>query len=41
MLIQKEEFITRIYHAMEFYNLDADKGYKIYKMMQERLSRRR
>ena len=26
---------------MEFYNLDAAKGYKIYKMMQERLIRRR
>lgn len=26
---------------MEFYNLNAAKGYKIYKMMQERLIRRR
>lgn len=36
-----EREITDIYHAMEFYNLDAAKGYKIYKMMQERLIRRR
>lgn len=39
MEIERE--ITDIYHAMEFYNLDAAKGYKIYKMMQERLIRRR
>ena len=40
-LLQIEREITDIYHAMEFYNLDAAKGYKIYKMMQERLIRRR
>lgn len=33
--------ITDIYHAMEFYNLDASKGYKLYRMMHERLIRRR
>lgn len=40
-LLKIEREITDIYHAMEFYNLDAAKGYKIYKMMQERLIRRR
>lgn len=40
-LLEVEREITDIYHAMEFYNLDAAKGYKIYKMMQERLIRRR
>lgn len=40
-LLAIEREITDIYHAMEFYNLDAAKGYKIYKMMQERLIRRR
>ena len=40
-LLAVEREITDIYHAMEFYNLDAAKGYKIYKMMQERLIRRR
>ena len=40
-LLEIEREITDIYHAMEFYNLDAVKGYKIYKMMQERLVRRR
>ena len=40
-LLGIEREITDIYHAMEFYNLDAAKGYKIYKMMQERLIRRR
>lgn len=40
-LLEIEREITDIYHAMEFYNLDAAKGYKIYKMMQERLIRRR
>ncbi len=39
--LEIEREITDIYHAMEFYNLDAAKGYKIYKMMQERLIRRR
>lgn len=36
-----EREITDIYHAMEFYNLDAAKGYKMYRMMHERLIRRR
>ena len=40
-LLEIEREITDIYHAMEFYNLDAAKEYKIYKMMQERLIRRR
>lgn len=40
-LLEIEREITDIYHAMEFYNLNAAKGYKIYKMMQERLIRRR
>ena len=40
-LLEIEREITDVYHAMEFYNLDAAKGYKIYKMMQERLIRRR
>lgn len=40
-LLEIEREIIHIYHAMEFYNLDAAKGYKIYKMMQERLIRRR
>lgn len=40
-LLEIEREITDIYHAMEFYNLDEAKGYKIYKMMQERLIRRR
>lgn len=40
-LLEIEREITDIYHAIEFYNLDAAKGYKIYKMMQERLIRRR
>lgn len=39
--LEIEREITDIYHAMEFYNLDTAKGYKIYKMMQERLIRRR
>ena len=38
-----EEYENINYYVcpMEFYNLDAAKGYKIYKMMQERLIRRR
>lgn len=40
-LLEIEREITDLYHAMEFYNLDAAKGYKIYKMMQERLICRR
>lgn len=36
-----EREITDIYHAMEFYNLDAAKGYNLYRMMKERLVRRR
>ncbi len=40
-LLAIEREITDIYHAMEFYNLDAPKGHKLYKMMQERLHRRR
>ena len=40
-LLEIEREITDLYHVMEFYNLDAAKGYKIYKMMQERLIRRR
>ena len=39
--LEIEREITDVYHAIEFYNLDAAKGYKIYKMMQERLIRRR
>lgn len=40
-LLEIEREITDIYHAMGFYNLDVAKGYKIYKMMQERLIHRR
>lgn len=40
-LLEIEREITDVYHAIEFYNLDAAKGFKIYKMMQERLIRRR
>ena len=40
-LLEIEREITDIRHAMEFHNLDVDKGYKIYKIMQERLIRRR
>ena len=36
-----EREITDIYHAMEFYNLDAAKGYNMYRMMHEILIRRR
>lgn len=36
-----EREITDIYHAMEFYNLDAAKGYKLYRMMHEILIKRR
>ena len=36
-----EKEIVDIYHAMEFYDLSASKGYKIYKMMQKRLQHRR
>ena len=36
-----EREITDIYHAMEFYDLDAAKGYNLYMMMKERLIRRR
>lgn len=39
--LEIEREITDVYHCMEFYNLDAAKGFKIYKMMQERLIRRR
>jgi len=39
--LQIEREITDIYHAMEFYNLNAAKGYKMYHMMHERLIRRR
>lgn len=39
--LEIEREITDIYHCIEFYNLNAAKGYKIYKMMQERLIRRR
>ena len=38
-IVEKE--IIDIYHAMEFYDLSASKGYKIYKMMQKRLQHRR
>lgn len=40
-LLEIEREITDIYHCIEFYNLDAAKGYKIYKILQERLIRRR
>ena len=39
--LEIEREITDIYHAMEFYNLNVIKGFKLYKMMQERLIRRR
>lgn len=39
--LEIEREITDIYHCIEFYNLDAAKGYKIYKILQERLVRRR
>ena len=39
--LEIEREITDIYHAMEFYNLDAAKGYKLYRMMHERLIKRR
>ena len=38
-IVEKE--IIDIYHTMEFYDLSASKGYKIYKMMQKRLQHRR
>lgn len=38
-IIEKE--IIDIYHAMEFYDLSASRGYKVYKMMQVRLRNRR
>lgn len=37
--IEKE--IVDVYHAMEFYNLSASKGFKLYKIMQEKLRKRR
>lgn len=39
--LEIEREITDLYHAMEFYNLNVTKGFKLYKMMQERLVRRR
>lgn len=39
--LEIEREITDIYHAMEFYDLDAAKGYKLYCMMHERLVKRR
>ena len=36
-----EREITDMYHAMEFYHLDAAKGYKLYRMMHEILIKRR
>ncbi len=39
--LEIEKEITDIYHAIEFYTLNAQKGYQLYKMMQERLIRRR
>lgn len=39
--LEIEREITDVYHAIEFYNLDAAKGFKIYKMLHERLIRRR
>lgn len=39
--LKMEREITDIYHAMEFYNLDAAKGYKLYRMMHEILIKRR
>lgn len=33
--------ICDINHYIEFFNLDASKGFKIYKMLQQRLTRRR
>ena len=39
--LEIEREITDLYHAMEFYNLNVTKGFKLYKMMQERLIRRR
>lgn len=38
-MVSKE--ITDIYHAIEFYDLDTPKGYQVYKMLQERLRKRR
>lgn len=38
-IVEKE--IVDIYHAIEFYDMSASKGYKIYKMLQERLQKRR
>lgn len=39
--LEIEREITDLYHAMEFYNLNIVNGFKLYKMMQERLIRRR
>lgn len=40
-LAQIEREITDIYHAMEFYNYNVCNGFKMYKLMQERLIQRR
>lgn len=40
-LAQIEREITDIYHAMEFHNYSACNGFKVYKLMQERLHHRR
>lgn len=36
-----EREVTDIYHAMEFHNYNVCNGFKIYKLLQERLHRRR
>lgn len=40
-LAQVEREVTDIYHAMEFYNYGVCNGFKMYKLMQERLIQRR
>lgn len=40
-LLEIEREITDVHHAIEFYNLNVAKGYKLYKMMQEILIHRR
>ena len=40
-LAKVEREVTDIYHAMEFHNYNVCNGFKVYKLMQERLHHRR
>lgn len=40
-LAQVEREVTDIYHAMEFHNYNVCNGFKVYKLLQERLHHRR